>query len=97
LSPRSITPPAPPSPPAADAGLARPFPAAPRAKAAAGAASAQAAPEPPTAALWLERIVALRHAGRDDDADRELQRLRARYPDVRIPADALPPVRPSEP
>jgi hypothetical protein len=97
LSERAVTPPASPPPPAADAAVARPFAAAPRAKAASGAATSQAAPEPPTPALWLERIVALRHAGSDDDADRELRRLRARYPDLRIPVEALPPVRRSAP
>lgn len=40
-------------------------------------------------ARWMERIVALREAGRDDDADRELARLRERYPDTKVPPEAL--------
>jgi len=38
---------------------------------------------------WMERIIALRDAGRDDDADRELVRLRERYVDVKVPENAL--------
>lgn len=38
---------------------------------------------------WLQRIVALRAAGRDDEADEELKRLRSRHPDVEVPAAAL--------
>jgi hypothetical protein len=38
---------------------------------------------------WLQRIVALRAAGRDDEADEELKRLRTRHPDVEVPAAAL--------
>jgi len=38
---------------------------------------------------WMERIIALRDAGRDDDADRELARLRERYVDVKVPENAL--------
>lgn len=41
---------------------------------------------------WLDRIVALRRAGQHDEADRELKRLRERYPQLEIPAAALPPV-----
>jgi hypothetical protein len=40
-------------------------------------------------ARWMDRIVALRDAGRDDDADRELARLRERYPDHKVPPNAL--------
>jgi hypothetical protein len=40
-------------------------------------------------ARWLERIVALREAGRDEEADRELARLRERYRDVTVPPAAL--------
>jgi hypothetical protein len=40
-------------------------------------------------ARWMERIIALRDAGRDEDADRELARLRARYPDMKVPPNAL--------
>jgi hypothetical protein len=37
----------------------------------------------------MERIIALRDAGRDEDADRELARLRARYPEMKVPPNAL--------
>ena len=40
-------------------------------------------------ARWAERIVALRDAGRDEDADRELAKLRERYPDFKVPPNAL--------
>jgi hypothetical protein len=40
-------------------------------------------------AQWIERIVKLREAGRDDEADRELTRLRERYPDFKVPPAAL--------
>lgn len=40
-------------------------------------------------AQWIERIVALRAAGRDDEADRELKRFRERYPDFKLPPPAL--------
>ena len=40
-------------------------------------------------ARWMERIIALRDAGRDADADRELARLRERYPEMQVPANAL--------
>jgi len=41
---------------------------------------------------WARRIAELRRAGRTADADAELKRLRERYPDFKLPADALPPV-----
>lgn len=40
-------------------------------------------------ARWAERVIALRDTGRDDDADRELVRLRERYPDFKLPPNAL--------
>ena len=40
-------------------------------------------------ARWAERIIALRDAGRDEDADRELAKLRERYPDFKVPPNAL--------
>jgi hypothetical protein len=40
-------------------------------------------------ARWMDRIIALRDAGRDEDADRELARLRERYADFKIPPNAL--------
>lgn len=40
-------------------------------------------------ARWMERVIAFRDAGRDDDADRELKRLRERYPDFKVPPAAL--------
>ncbi len=38
---------------------------------------------------WAARIAALRALGRDDEADRELARLRARHPAFVVPRDAL--------
>lgn len=38
---------------------------------------------------WLRRIIELRRAGRDAEADDELTRFRAAFPNVKIPADAL--------
>lgn len=64
-------------------------------------ASAAAAPTSPPAAAdvvasgelappqWIERIVALRAAGRDEEADREVERFRQRHPQVRLPPAAL--------
>lgn len=40
-------------------------------------------------AQWIERIVALRAAGRDDEADQELKRFRERHPDFKLPPAAL--------
>jgi len=40
-------------------------------------------------ARWMERVIALRDAGHDADADRELTRLRERYPDFQVPPNAL--------
>lgn len=40
---------------------------------------------------WLEKIIKLRKSGRHDEADAELKRFRERYPQVQVPADALPP------
>ncbi len=40
-------------------------------------------------ARWAARIAALRATGRDDEADRALARLRARYPSFVVPRDAL--------
>jgi len=40
---------------------------------------------------WLEKIIKLRKAGRQDEADAELKRFREHYPQVQIPADALSP------
>ena len=38
---------------------------------------------------WIDRIVAMRRQGRQDEADRELERLRKRFPDVVVPPAAL--------
>jgi hypothetical protein len=46
---------------------------------------------------WARRIGDLRRAGRQLDADLELKRLRARYPDFKVPAEALPPPPASPP
>ena len=40
-------------------------------------------------ARWMERVIALRDAGRDEDADRELAQLRERFPNVSVPPNAL--------
>lgn len=40
-------------------------------------------------AQWIERIVALRAGGRDDEADRELKRFRERHPDFKLLPPAL--------
>jgi hypothetical protein len=42
---------------------------------------------------WLQRVIELRGAGRHDEADTELALLRARYPQLRIPAQALRPAQ----
>lgn len=52
-------------------------------------APATAATAEPAPAQWIERIVALRAAGRDDEADRELKRFRERHPDFKLPPAAL--------
>ena len=44
----------------------------------------------PSASEWLERIIKLRRAGRHDEADVELKRFRESYPQVTVPAEALP-------
>lgn len=44
----------------------------------------------PTASEWLERIIKLRRAGRHDEADAELKRFRENYPQVTVPAEAMP-------
>jgi hypothetical protein len=43
-----------------------------------------------SASEWLERIIKLRRAGRHDEADIELKRFRESYPQVTVPAEALP-------
>ena len=45
--------------------------------------------EPASPQAWLVRVARLRAAGRDDDADREVEKLRARYPDFVVPREAL--------
>lgn len=47
--------------------------------------------EPQTPQQWVDRIVAMRRAGRQDEADRELALLRKRYPEFAVPAAALRP------
>jgi len=44
-----------------------------------------------SAADWLARIVRLREARRHAEADAQLQRFRQRYPQVKVPEQALPP------
>lgn len=41
-------------------------------------------------AAWLAQVIELRAAGRDAEADRELQALRKQYPQAQIPPAALP-------
>jgi len=48
------------------------------------------ASKPSSASEWLERIIKLRRAGRHDEADVELKRFRESYPQVTVPAEALP-------
>ena len=43
-----------------------------------------------SAEQWLQKIIALRAAGRDDEADAELRRFRERHPQVQVPRTALP-------
>ena len=45
--------------------------------------------EPASAEAWIDRIVRLREAGEDDQADREVARLRLRHPSFTIPREAL--------
>jgi len=54
-------------------------------------AAARAYAEPETPQHWVDRIVALRRAGRQDEADRELALLRKRFPQFAVPAAALRP------
>ncbi len=45
--------------------------------------------EPESPEAWTDRIVKLRAAGNDDEADREVARLKRRYPNFTIPREAL--------
>ena len=47
-------------------------------------------PAPRPLAAWIALVTELRAAGRDAEADRELQALRKHYPQAQIPAAALP-------
>jgi hypothetical protein len=58
---------------------------------AAATAAAGSVARPSTPQQWIERIIELRHAGRQDDADRELAQFRKRNPGFAVPAAALPP------
>jgi hypothetical protein len=40
--------------------------------------------------LWAKRIIEWRRAGQIAQADADLKRLRARYPDFKLPPEALP-------
>ena len=51
-------------------------------------APAPARPDETDPAAWVERIVALRAAGRDVEADEEIRRLRERHPDIELPPAA---------
>ena len=50
---------------------------------------ADAAAPPETPQAWLERIGRLREAGRHDEADAELVKVRAAHPDLRVPPAVL--------
>ena len=96
LQPAPDPPPAPAAPPA-------PVPASPALATSMGAAAPPSADDatpglqrsrrstPATPEAWVDRIVRLRAAGRDDEADRELDALRARYPEFAVPAAAVGP------
>jgi len=62
-----------------------------------GAAAEKPRPEGDAAANelraedWLEKIIKLRQTSRHEEADAELKRFRERYPQVQVPAAALPP------
>ena len=45
--------------------------------------------EPATPELWVARVVRLREEHRDEEADRELARLRERFPAYVVPDRAL--------
>ncbi|MDZ7651534.1 MAG: hypothetical protein U5L03_02640 [Burkholderiaceae bacterium] len=49
-------------------------------------------PPPRPLPLWLERIAELRRAGRDAEAEVELQALRRAYPQAQIPPALLAPL-----
>ena len=51
--------------------------------------SARFAAEPESPDAWVARIVKLRETGNDDEADREVARLKQRYPEFTIPREAL--------
>lgn len=38
---------------------------------------------------WLERIAELRRQGKDEEADRQLEKFKKRYPDYKVPESAL--------
>jgi len=86
---------APPASPAVGGALMRDArPAVERAEAA--AVTSEAVPAMPSRAKttetperWLARIIELRQAARDDEADAELKKLRELHPDLTIPAAAL--------
>ncbi len=60
-----------------------------RAQTEAGAAATASAAHADNPERWLAAILELRRAGRDAEADAELKKLRERYPEFRIPPDAL--------
>lgn len=63
-------------------------------------AESRAAPAPPDdtdPVRWVERIVALRAAGRDAQADEEIRRLRERHPEIELPPAAWRAVAPAGP
>ncbi len=71
--------------------LARPRAAAPVARAKTEAADKRDDRDAESPQAWVARIVRLRAAGRDDEADRELVKLHERHPEFTIPREALSP------
>lgn len=61
----------------------------PRPAASAESAGVTATGKAEDPARWLARIIELRQAGREDEADAELKKLRERYPQLTIPEAAL--------
>jgi len=49
------------------------------------AKAAMVAPHPADPKVWLQQIAALRAAGKSDQADAEMRRFKAAFPDYRAP------------
>ncbi len=77
-----------PAPPAAAAKSVEPADSAPPSAAPAAPPKEAGSADEPGLDQWVKRIVELRKAGRDKDADAEIRKFKARYPDYRLPAGA---------